>query len=324
MRYGRLEDVLKLARILQGSAAGLSLADIQSEFAISRRTAERMRDAVARSFPELEEVTRDSDRIKRWRISSELRAGLVDVSATEIAGLFAASQLLADHQRLDGARSVETVALKLKALLPTSVARRIEPDLELLMRSEGLATRPGPRAIVDMLVVPALRQAMLASRKVRLLYRSRHTGQRRQHLVCPYGILYGERHYLVACKAREQYRLFDISAIQRVDPIDEAFERGDFSLTEYARRSFGIFQGEVFDVMWEFSPLAADEAQQFDFHPTQLKEKLPDGRLRVTFRASGLLEMARHLRRWGRQVKVIRPTNFNKLVEAEERAYWGT
>ena len=49
MRYSRQEDLLRLALMMQGSAEGLSIADIERAFYVSRRTAERMRDAVLRA-----------------------------------------------------------------------------------------------------------------------------------------------------------------------------------------------------------------------------------------------------------------------------------
>ena len=42
MRYARQEDLQKLALMMQGSAEGVCLPDIEREFGISRRTAERI------------------------------------------------------------------------------------------------------------------------------------------------------------------------------------------------------------------------------------------------------------------------------------------
>ena len=46
MRYERLQDIVRLAVRLQGALGGLTLDDIAADFSISRRTAERLRDAV--------------------------------------------------------------------------------------------------------------------------------------------------------------------------------------------------------------------------------------------------------------------------------------
>ena len=51
--------------------------------------------------------------------------------------------------------------------------------------------------------------------------------------------------------------------------------------------------------MWRFSPAAASIARDFEFHPKQEIVEQDDGGLLVTFEASGLVEMAWHLYKWG-------------------------
>lgn len=71
MRYERVEDIVKLVILIQTQSRGVSLNDIQEEFEVSRRTAERMRDAVVRIFPQIEAI--DSfDRIRRWKFKTNL------------------------------------------------------------------------------------------------------------------------------------------------------------------------------------------------------------------------------------------------------------
>ena len=52
-RYERVEDVLALVQALHTTGRGLTIDDIRERFGVSRRTAERMRDVVARAFPDL-------------------------------------------------------------------------------------------------------------------------------------------------------------------------------------------------------------------------------------------------------------------------------
>jgi hypothetical protein len=56
MRCEKLESLLRVALDLRGNAEGLSLVDIQRRYGVSRRTAERMRDAIERVFPQLEQA----------------------------------------------------------------------------------------------------------------------------------------------------------------------------------------------------------------------------------------------------------------------------
>ncbi len=88
------------------------------------------------------------------------------------------------------------------------------------------------------------------------------------------------------------YRPFSLSNIDKVDLTEWVFERReDFSLEEYAQKSFGVFQEKPFDVVWKFSPDVAKDAREFRFHPTEEKEDQPDGSLIVRFCAGGTKEM---------------------------------
>jgi len=66
-RYHRVEDIIQLALALQVPGPGLCLEDIQQRFAVGRRTAERMREAVDRIYPGMTS-TKDPDGRKYWRL----------------------------------------------------------------------------------------------------------------------------------------------------------------------------------------------------------------------------------------------------------------
>src|SRR4051812_45428764 len=67
VRYQKMERLLKLAFEMQGRRSGISLAEIEEEMGVGRRTAQRMRDAILRTFPQADEVE-TGERTKRWTI----------------------------------------------------------------------------------------------------------------------------------------------------------------------------------------------------------------------------------------------------------------
>lgn len=323
VRYGRIEDLLKLARMLQGTREGLSLSDIEDAFDVSRRTAERMRDTVLRAFPQAGNVE-TGGRIKRWHVPAGTLNSLISISADELTTLQAAAKILRRENLSAKAKTVEGICEKLRTLMRPEIARRVDVDFEALTEAEGLAMRPGPRPHVDDKVLADLRRSILACRKIRLHYRGRASGIVSRQVVCPYGFLYGNRHYLVAYSMNTRgHRLFSLPNVQRAEITEWSFERRDFSIAAFAANSFGVYQDEPFDVVWEFSKKAAPEAAEFVFHPTETKTPMKSGRLRVAFHAAGALEMAWHLRTWGDQVKVLAPKDFWARVATEEKAYWG-
>jgi predicted DNA-binding transcriptional regulator YafY len=311
MRYEKAETVLRVALDMQASALGLSLEDLQRNYSdkpLSRRTAERLRDAVERLFPHIEQAN-PGDVPKRWRLPGGTLNGLAGVTAAELADLGTAISLLRRENMDVQAENAERGIAKMRALVKRPVMNRIEPDLEALTEAEGVAMRPGPRPKINAEFVSALREAIITRRKVRLHYAYRASGKRGYQVVHPYGFLYGNRHYLVAWSEIERvrdFRNFALSNIERVELLDRTFtRRRPFSLREYAERSFGVFQEEAFDVAWRFSSKAAPDAREFLFHPTQTFEDKPDGSLLLRFRAGGALEMCWHLFLWGDQVEVF-------------------
>jgi predicted DNA-binding transcriptional regulator YafY len=174
MRYEKADNLLVLALEMQAARSGLSLIDIQERFAVGRRTAMRMRDAILRIFPQADELMLD-DRTKRWRIPSGTLNRLVDFTADELADLETAIRVLERDNMKDQARSLENLSLKLRAALKPEISRRVEPDLEALIEAENLAMRPGPRPRNRIFVLEELRNAIKAFRVVTIKYRTRST-----------------------------------------------------------------------------------------------------------------------------------------------------
>jgi predicted DNA-binding transcriptional regulator YafY len=309
-RHEKALAILRLAREMQCRTAGISLDEISELFRVSRRTAERMRDAVLSIYPD-GEVTWGADGVKRWHIPGTSSDSFDPLQTEELAALNSAVAVLRQNGLEEQARQVQSLTAKVQRLLPRKVRTRIEPDLELLMMSEGLAQRPGPRPRIDPSVLTDVREAILGCLQVRFTYSARISGEVTTRTVEPYGLLYGLRPYLLAWDRNaepEGFRLFSLSEISGLSITDQGFVRQeDFSLKDYAERSFGAFQEPPVNVVWRVSPRAAADARTWLFHPTQTLEDQPDGSLIVRFRAGGLLEMCWHLFTWGGEIEVLEP-----------------
>ena len=316
MRFERLSSLLRLAILLQGSRAGLTIADIQDEFCVSRRTAERMRDAVEEVLGPLEVVDTDAgDRRIHWRLRSGALHPFISITPEELADLETAVGRLG---RSGVAERVGDLAVKLRA-----VSRRYSPEefdaaLEALMEVEGLAMRAGPRESLEDGLLSLVRQAVTTHHKLDFKYLSRGTGRRSRQRVRPYGVLYGNRAFLVGRTDRgNEPRLWRLGNISEPRITDEPFERDPaFDLRRYAERSFGTFQEEPFDVVLYFDADAAQDAKAFQFHPSQTITENTDGSVTVRFRAGGVDEICWHLVTWGRSVTILMPPSLRqRLVE---------
>jgi predicted DNA-binding transcriptional regulator YafY len=317
MRHEPAERILQLACAMQGSRIGLSLGDIEKQFSIGRRTAQRLRDAVLRVYPQAEQVM-DSERRPRWRIPT---SGVVTpgaLTAEDVVDLEAAARLLRQRNLRKRASALEGIARKLKAALPASTQTRLAPDIEALLEAEGLAMRPGPRPLIRGEVIDTIRLAIKQGNEVYLYYRSRNTRRSSGRRLQPYGFLLGKQHYLVGMSPDRHpgdARLFALANIKRASCLDKTFQRDpSFSLQKFAERSFGVFQEKPQDIVWKFSPSVADAVAEYEFHPGQSLEKMQDGSIMVRFRAGGQLEMCWHLYTWGANVEVIAPASLRKLM----------
>lgn len=318
MRYGRLADLVRLAMQMQGRADGVTLDDISQTFEVSRRTAERMRDAIRDTFPQTEEIPQAGGR-KRWRLPPGTAGRLADPTIDDIGALHRGAELARQSGDLATADHLKTLSDRLRARLSGPKRARLEPDIAALLEADGVALRPGPRERIPEDTLNTLREAILAGVWIDVDHRARGTGLlSRNARLGPLAMLLGEgRQYLVAFSDyAKDVRLFALAGLKRIDLTEDIFERSEgFDLETWMQRSFGIWQEDIYDVIWRFTPEAAADARFYLFHPTQTMIDEPDGSLTVSFRTGGLREMCLHLFRWGDQVKILAPNALSSEFE---------
>ncbi|MCB1427449.1 MAG: WYL domain-containing protein [Notoacmeibacter sp.] len=309
-RYGRHEDLLRLALLMQGTADGVSLADIMDRFGVARRTAERMRDAIQNVYPQLEELVEERGH-KRWRFPVGTLGRMAEPTLDELTAAHRAAEIARREGDEHTADALEGLAAKVKGMFRADRRRQIEVDLEAQLLGDGVAFRPGPHERIAPEILSTLRHAILAGVMISADHRARSSGKlSRNARLGPIALLLGDgRQYLLAwSEYQDDLRLFALIGFERIVLQNEGFERpADFDLQEWLAGSFGVWREEPFDVEWRFLPDVADEAATFQFHPKQEAERLEDGSLIVRFHAGGRQEMDWYLYRWGDRVEVLKP-----------------
>jgi predicted DNA-binding transcriptional regulator YafY len=235
--------------------------------------------------------------------------GVVEPRPEALAAIETSARECAMRGEPDRAALLREASTTLRVVMRPDALRRAEPDVAALMEAEGIAMRPGPRPVIAPGVLPTLRRAILSMQLVVVRYAGPDDDEPNTRILCPYGILYGGRGWLVAhVDELSGMRLWRLDRIVSIDLLDRGFARcEDFDLAAYAAQSFGVFQEEPIDVVLRFEPEAADDAACWMFHPTQRFEREPGGSLAVRFRSGGLQEMCWHLFTWGSAVSVIEP-----------------
>ena len=315
MPYDRAADIVRLAIRLQGSWTGLTLDDIQHEFEVSRRTAERLRDAVEDVFGPLETVDTGEAR-RHCRLRTRTLRHLISISPEELAELTAAAAALDRAGLEERALMLRRLDDKLRALLEAEALSGIEPDVQALTEGEGLAMRPGPRPRLDQGLLALLRQAITIKRVVAFDYAPRATAHRTRRRIEPYGMIYGNRAFLIGRTERDaEMRLWRLARMSAAELTGDSFERDPtFDLHRFSRRSFGTFQEEPVAVVLRFAASVAEDVAEFVFHPDQTVEPNDDGSLTVRFTAGGIEEMSWHLVTWGAAVTVEQPLRLRRRL----------
>lgn len=317
MRYKRVSDIVRLAILLQGMGGGLTIDDIMNEFDVRRRTAERMLHAVEEVFGGLEPVPTGEKRLRR-QLQSSTVGQLVRVLPEELAELEFAVAGLKRAGLTEHAASLRKLGSKLRAIARSRSSDERESDLEMLMQTEGLAMRAGPRPRLEPGLFSVLRDGIKFSRVVEFEYLAQGTGRQSTRRVQPYGVLYGNRAFLVGkTNSDGDMRLWRLANMSEARSSMERFERDPaFDLQSYAKRSFGTFQEKPVEVVLRFNADAARDAAAFLFHPEQNVTENKDGSATVRFKAGGIEEMCWHLVTWEDGVTVEKPARLRRrLVE---------
>jgi predicted DNA-binding transcriptional regulator YafY len=258
----------------------------------------------------------DEERVRRWRLPGSALVGVIELRAEAVAAIETAARECDARGEDNRAALLREASTTLRAVMRPDALRQAEPDIAALMEAEGIAMRPGPRPTIAAGVLSTLRRAILGMQLVVVRYANPDSAEPAARILCPYGLLYGGRGWLVAhVDELPEMRLWRLDRIVSVDLLDRSFSRReDFSLQTYAAQSFGTFQEEPFDVVLRFTPEAADDAASWLFHPSQRLEKKSDGSLTVRFRAGGMQEMSWHLFTWGTAVTIVAPIGLHDTM----------
>jgi predicted DNA-binding transcriptional regulator YafY len=319
MRHEKATLVLELARRLASSAEGLSTEEMAEDLGVCRRTAERMRDAVAQVFPQMEVLQEGVS--KRFRIPRGLDGFFQSPTTDELVELARAIDTLRDGGHRNRAATLEGLDHKVKSALKAEQRRRISPDVEALSRAELTGIRAGPQPVEDPRLLTGIRQALMGMCQVRFRYLGGSKPGSVRTLV-PYGLFFERMNYLVGAEiGSDQPRNWRLDRIQDFEVLDAAGAPPEaFSIADYTARSFGVFHDRVEAVKLRFTGDAIAEAKRWRFHPNQVVTAQEDGSLLVEFETGGMLELAWHLFTWRTEVEILSPARLREVMVEELQA----
>ncbi len=297
-RYSRISDILDLAVYMSSKPEGITLNEIAIRYSVSRKTAMRMKDSLVYIFPSVGEIV-SFDNEKHWGFLNYSIANLIYFSSEEIGNI---EQL---SERISNKEVKQTLSKTIEKMKALNKKDETKEDITNYLQTQGYAVKQMPQYKINPETINIIKEALQTSKTVTGIYHNK------ERLIEPLGLVYGEKTYLVA---REKAKGDDIYnyLLHEFDDLkltDKTFDRSGFDLQEYVNQSFGIYHGEILNVELLFSKELVSKACKFYFHPTQKLILNKNGTLTVTFNASGMKEIIRHVFKWGEGCKIIAPLN---------------
>lgn len=302
-RYSRVSDILDLAIFMSSKIQGVTVNEISERYNVSRRTAERMRDSLTCIFPSIDEIETD-DTQKHWGFTNYSISNLITFTPKEIANI---EQLQRRTTNKELKEELGKTVEKIKSLARKNL-NSVEDNIELFMQTEGYAVRQMPQYKISFNTLEVIRDAIQHSKIVTGIYHDK------KRTIEPLGLIYGEKIYLVArekAKGNDIYT-FLLHKFSDLKLTNKTFDKKGFNLQEYTNLSFGVYHGEVLNVELLFDKELSQEANQYNFHPTQVGKFNDDGSYTLKFKASGSKEIMWHVFKWGAGCKIVKPASLNK------------
>jgi predicted DNA-binding transcriptional regulator YafY len=305
-RKAPFDRLLRLVLSLSESTEGLTLDEMAEVLGQGRRSAERARDVIALHF-DLDEVSEGAR--KRFRIVDGLRRHFTRPSAEEIAALRAEVEALRPGAGIRF-RELQSLLAKVQSSFDDREKRRIEPDLEELLKRQRSFVGPGPVAEIDQVTSRAVMDSIMSGLCLEFDYQSADAAKPEWRKIACAGLLNGPISYLVGLipgprRSPAIYRLDRITNARLTDEIARIPD--DFDLDDWLAEGFGIWREEARRIVLRIRPEAADRARSWRFHPKQETTEQEDGSLIIRFRAGGLREIAEHLFQWVGELVIEEP-----------------
>ena len=306
-RLNKTEEIIELAMMFQNSYCGLCIDDIKEHFECSRRSAERMKALLFDLFPEKIEEVQTNDKKKRWRFVKGTMNSLISFSADDFANLEYLKGLSTDENKQ---KELDELIAKIKALTPQKNLQTLDTDVSAILESEGFAIRQYSRVKADKQTLEKIRTALLSFKKIKFSYPI--NDKTKEITLNPYGVIISDKYYLVGFNEYvSDLRLYKVDKIEQLEILEEYFDKDEkFSLAEYCKNSFSVYQEEPIDITLEFDKVVADDVLNYHFHPTQKMKQLDNGNIQVKFKSGGTYAICQELFKWGTNVKIKRPSCF--------------
>jgi predicted DNA-binding transcriptional regulator YafY len=299
----RIVRLIHLLRMFQAAPGGLSTRQMADRLGVSQRSVQR--DIGALEFELQVPFYRANG---RWIVREEYWLRPIAFSLQEAIGLLMSARLMLRHADKADAHTAAAYE-KLAAVLP-------EPLRQPLANAAfGLSTKPMNPTYSR--VFGAIAMAWADRRQVDMRYQTAPNKTRRIWPLFLEPSWFGHSCYLLAWDpAAGAPRVFKVERMIDARVRDERFENPkSFSVDEQLKSAWGIWgSSDPVEAELIFATDVAGRVRETIWHPSQVLEELPGGRLRMTLRIGNWLEIRHWVLGWGGSCEVVRPSELRRAV----------
>ncbi len=162
-----------------------------------------------------------------------------------------------------------------------------------------------------------LYEAIRERRKVNMGYNAFSSGNREQHRLSPYAVLFRKHAWYVIGHTERSNQILTF----RINRIHSLFISltpytipADFSVQKYMEKSWDFRLGPEADVVIEFAPRIAPLIREVQWHSTQKIHEHAAGGLRFEATVAGWQEVGWWVLTWGEEAEVIQPKELRQWV----------
>lgn len=323
--FGQVTRALRVWDALRGFKKGRWVTDIAEQLGVSERTVRRDIQALQDAGVDIE-TTKQANRIYA-HLAEERNYSPVSITKRERFTLLAVRRVFDVFTKTPFLEDVQSVLAKLEQRMSTKERAELEAFGEqfVYMPDHGTKSYEGKDEIID-----AIQTGILHRKVVRYRYQGGRGEARSGHLA-PFRLaMY--RHGLYVIGARLKSPDADVPtaplgvfAIERFTDAEYLKAHG-FQIPEGSSVR-GVLQGAFgphltdetgpHEVRVEFSADRAHLVSSREWHPTQVITRLPDGRIRLAFRAPSLTPLVSWILEWGPHAQAVAPAELVQRVMRE-------
>jgi len=307
-----------LLRLLSESPKAWGIKELSEQLQVSKATIERDLATLERDFAVIEESV--GKQKKAYKIDHKIRAlETITFGTTELLAIFAAHAALAGMAGTPIHEDLKAVQLKIRGFL----SPRHNGGLDALSKvfvshaREHVNYEP-QRELIDELV-----DAIARRKTCTLTYNAAWKGTTRTHEARPLRLLWHRSAlYLMACLGKHER--ITTMAVQRIRELvvhGEVFAPPKLDVDAHVAKAFGIFvSDQEEDVEVVFDAEIAWRVEERTFHPTETKERRPDGTLRYRVRSSAQWEIIPWVQSFGALAELVAPASWRASLRANAEA----